>query len=261
MTPPRVVCVVQARMGSQRLPGKVLLPLPPGTAEPEDLTILDWVMRRARAAGTIDEVMVATSIHQSDNALADFCSRVGYRCHRGSLDDVLGRMHGAAVEASADVVVRVTADCPLVDPEVIDEVVRAHLEGGQDFTANRLPPPARRSYPVGLDVEVASIKALGIACREANSAAHREHVMPFLYENAERFDVTILHIDTDAGAVRWTVDTPQDLEAVRTLVAVSQATPQTSWRSLLEVWRQHPEIAAINASVEQRTAEVSDPRT
>ena len=170
-------------------------------------------------------------------------------------------MADAATAHDADAVVRITGDCPLVDPDVVDAVVRAHLEGGHDFTANRLPPPAHRTYPIGLDVEIARRAAFDVANQEATDRAHREHVMPFLYENAGRFDVHIVESDDDAGEVRWTVDTPQDLEAVTRLVQVAAATTGTPWRELLRVWREHPEVAEINASVVQRTAAETDPRT
>ncbi len=255
---PRVVAIVQARLSSQRLPGKVLAPLP--SADDPGLTVLDWTVQRVRRARRVDNVVVATSTEDSDDALAEHCAERGIASHRGSLNDVLDRFWQAARAFDADVVVRVTADCPLVDPEVIDQVVAEHLLRGGDFTANRLPPPATRTFPIGLDVEVADASALGRAWREAGAQHEREHVMPYLYAVPGRFDVAVVDAPVDAGAVRWTVDTPADLQAVRELVRLAKATVATPWRELLQVWQAHPELARLNAEVAQRSATDVDPR-
>lgn len=249
----RVVAVVQARMGSQRLPGKVLAPL-------GDRPVIDWVVRRCRAAATVDEVVVATSTAPEDTALADHCRAAGMPVFRGPLDDVLARFAAAADSAGADHVVRVTGDCPLVDPAVVDDVVGAHLGEGHDFTANRLPPPHRRTYPIGLDVEVVTRAALAVAEADAHDAHHREHVMPYLYEVPGRFDVRVVESPVDAGDVRWTIDTAEDLAAVRRLVQVAGADLHTPWRTFLAAWRAHPEVAALNAGTRQRTATDVDDR-
>lgn len=251
--------IVQARMSSQRLPGKVLRTLP--SAGDPDLTVLDWVVGRAACAPSVDVVVVATSTDASDDVLAELCAARGYRCERGSLDDVLDRFTGAARAVDAREVVRLTADCPLVDPAVIEEVLRAHRRSRADFTANRLPPPHPRTFPVGLDVEIADRAALERAWAEACEPHHREHVMPYLYEEPGRFRVHVVDTPLDAGQVRWTVDTRADLEAVRALVRLAGADMTTPWRRLLEVWRSHPELAALNAGVVQRTGRHVDPST
>jgi spore coat polysaccharide biosynthesis protein SpsF len=172
----------------------------------------------------------------------------------------LDRVHSAATEAGADHVVRITADCPLIDPSIIDEVVATHLARSLDFTATQLPAPHRRTYPVGLDVEVATAAALDEAWRRATSRHQREHVMPYLYEEQGRFDTHVVESDADAGDIRWTVDTPADLAAVAALVQAVDADFETPWLALLEVWRARPDIRAINAGVGQRTFTETDPR-
>jgi spore coat polysaccharide biosynthesis protein SpsF len=245
-------------MSSQRFPGKVLAALP--TADDDTLTVVDWTVQRVRAAPGISSVVLATSTDVTDDPLVAHCEERGIATYRGSLDDVLDRCYQAAAAHGADVVVRITADCPLADPGVVAEVVRAHLERGAEFTANRLPPPAPRRYPIGLDVEVAEMSALHRAWREATRPHEREHVMPYLYESPGRFRTAAVECPVDAGTVRWTVDTPADLQAVQALVTAAGATLATSWRALLDVWNAHPEFARLNAGIAQRDARTVDPR-
>jgi spore coat polysaccharide biosynthesis protein SpsF len=249
----RIVAVVQARMGSQRFPGKVLEQL-------SESAVIDWVAERVSRANFVDEVIIATSSAAADDVLVEHCKSLGYSITRGSLTDVLDRLHVAAVAANADHIVRVTADCPLVDPAVIDDVVRVHLAAHLDFTANRLPPPHTRTFPVGLDVEVATAAALDEAWSRATSQHQREHVMPYLYEESGRFDIQVVESDVDAGDVRWTIDTPQDLAAVTALVHAAGAGFETPWLVLLDVWRARPDIRAINAGIGQRVFTDTDPR-
>lgn len=255
----RVVAVVQARMSSQRLPGKVLARLP-GADDPQRC-VLDWTVQRTRRCTLVDEVVVATSQEPADDPLAEHCAAAAIACYRGALDDVLDRFYRAAREHDADTVVRITADCPLVDPDVVGEVLRRHAARGGDFTANRLPPPASRTFPIGLDVEVADMSALTVAWRNARERYEREHVMPYLYVVPGRFTVGIVDAPVEAGDVRWTVDTPADLQAVRALVSTAAATLGTGWRILLDVWRAHPEISRLNAAVTQRSGTDVDPRS
>jgi len=249
----KVVAVVQARMGSQRFPGKVLEPL-------GDAGVVDWVVRRVRRATSIDDVLIATSSETADDALVEHCRLHGYAVARGSLNDVLDRIHSAASQAGADHVVRITADCPLIDPGVIDRVVALHLARHLDFTATQLPAPHRRTYPVGLDVEVATAAALDEAWSRATSQHQREHVMPYLYEEQGRFDIQVVESEVDAGDVRWTIDTPADLAAVAALVQAAGADVETPWLELLEVWRARADIRAINAGIGQRSFTETDPR-
>jgi spore coat polysaccharide biosynthesis protein SpsF len=242
-----VVAIVQARMGSSRLPGKVLLDL---AGQP----VLGHVVRRLRRAQRVDLIGVATTTDRSDDPLAEFCLDLGLPCWRGSTFDVLERFVQAGRAAQADVVVRITADCPLIDPEVVNAVVTALLDTpGCDFACNRLPPPWKRTFPIGLDVETCRMAALERAAREATQTYQREHVMPYLYDTPGRFGVLQLHTSPDYGNLRWTLDTPADLQALRQLFAAFADRDHFSWHQALEWWLAHPEVSALNATVQHKS--------
>jgi spore coat polysaccharide biosynthesis protein SpsF len=273
---PRTLAIIQARMGSSRLPGKVLLDI---GGEP----MLVRVVERTRRAGNLSGVLVATTDDPSDDPVAKLCMERGYTFHRGSVQDVLDRYYHASHSQNADVVVRITADCPVIDPTVIDRTVDAFLgnlkpqdeilsrrsssldirpaEGAYDFAANRLPPPFHRTYPIGLDVEVCSVSALDFAWEHAAEKHEREHVMPYLYETAGRFNVLLVNYETDLGSLRWTVDTPQDLELLRRLYAHFGDRDDFSWLDVLALWRRNPELAEINAGVRHKTLREFDDRS
>ncbi|HEX9017549.1 MAG TPA: glycosyltransferase family protein, partial [Anaerolineaceae bacterium] len=181
----RTVAIIQARMSSSRLPGKVLLDI---AGQP----MLAHVVERTRRASSIDDVIVATTTDPSDDALAAFCSKRGYAVYRGSMFDVLDRFYGAARLARAEVIVRVTADCPVIDPAVVDQVVKAFHDQQADFACNRLPPPWHRTWPIGLDTEVCSFSGLERAWKEAVLPYEREHVMPFFYDTEGRCKVVVV---------------------------------------------------------------------
>ena len=250
----RTVAVVQARLGSQRLPGKVLLPL-------GDRTVLDWVLHRLGRATLVDEVVVATSDQPDDDPLAAHVESAGVAVFRGDLHDVLSRCRGAAESRAATTVERVTADCPLLDPDAVDAVVRAHRETGADFTANRLPPPHHRTWPIGLDVEVATIEALRRADDEATEPAHREHVMPYLYAGPGDFDVHVVECplgDHGQSAGPSTLPTTSPRSAGWWLEAASTSTPRG--RACSPSGRPTRALAALNAQVTQKSADDVDDR-
>ncbi|MBL9130280.1 MAG: aminotransferase class III-fold pyridoxal phosphate-dependent enzyme [Verrucomicrobiaceae bacterium] len=195
-----VVAVIQARHSSRRLPGKVLRPL---AGKP----MLEWVVRRAALAKTVDKVVVATSFDRSDDPVAEWCrdNRVG--CFRGSLEDVLQRFTDAALSQGAAHVVRITADCPLIDPRVIDQFVTEHLKTGVEFTTCHIP----RGIPDGLDVEVFKIEALVRAAAECGDLWDREHPDEHLLKNPKSFPQKNLCPDASLAEHRWTVDTAEDM--------------------------------------------------
>lgn len=245
MTNPIIATIIQARMGSSRLPGKVLLPL--GGAP-----VLAHVVARASRAETVQVTLVATTDDPADDPIQTFCEQNGYRCFRGNVYDVLDRYYQAARWVNADVVVRITADCPMIDPQVIDNVVREFLASGADFGCNRLPPPWKRTYPIGLDVEICTFAALERAWQEAEIKYEREHVMPYLYDQPGRFKVLVVDAEDDQGALRWTVDTPQDLAMLREFWALLGNRDDFSWREALAVYQAHPELAEMNAAVQHK---------
>lgn len=243
---PRVIAIVQARMSSSRLPGKVLKNI---AGEP----MLVHVVERARQARRVNEVVVATTTQPEDDAIEALCHERGYSIYRGSLHDVLDRFYQAALTYSADVVVRLTADCPLLDPGVVDHTVEEFFKARVDFAANRLPPPFKRTYPIGLDTEVCSFAALQKAWQEATEAHDREHVMPYLYEEPGRFKVLVVNYERDFGKLRWTVDTPEDLDLVRAVFDRLKDTPDFTWLDVLALFEREPQLATLNAGVKHKS--------
>ena len=268
----RVVAVIQARMASSRLPGKVLLDI-------DGQPMLARVQTRTSRARTIHEALVATTTDVSDDPVAAFCEARQIQCTRGSQFDVLDRYYQAARAAAADVVVRITADCPAIDPLLIDEAVSTLLQGGVgldfDFVANRLPPPYPRSFPIGLDVEVCTFGALEKAWSDAQEPQHREHVMPYLYEgvvlsrltadlavgtSARGFRIGLRNHVPDLGSYRWTVDMPEDLEFMREVYRRFDGRDDFSWTELWQLVEREPELAEINAGVRHKTLHDVDDR-
>ncbi len=238
-----IVAVVQARLSSRRLPGKVLLDL---AGEP----MLARVVERTRRAKSLSAVAVATSLESADDPIATLCAERGWPCCRGSLDDVLDRYYGAARELAADAVVRVTSDCPLIDPELIDRVV-GEFTGAQpevQYASNVVP---RRTFPRGLDVEVIRLDSLARAWFEDRDPASREHVTPYIYRHPERFVLHEVSGDIDLSAMRWTVDTPEDrqlaLEIYRRF-----GHDKFGWREVVELIRREPALGDINRNVVQK---------
>ena len=196
-----ILAILQARMSSTRLPGKVLRPL---AGAPMILRQLERIGRAQR----IDRLVVATSDDRTDDVLAEILTHNRVDLFRGSLDDVLGRFAGVLAEhPNADHVVRLTADCPLTDPELIDAVIDRCVRTGADYASNT---PSRRTYPKGLDCEAMTAVALRTAAAEAVDPEEREHVTMFIYRHPERFRIAELSQHNDEGEVRWTVDRPDD---------------------------------------------------
>lgn len=237
----RSVAIIQARMASSRLPGKVLVDL---CGRP----VLEWIVRRARRATRIDEVVVATTISVEDDAIAHFCKEREIAYARGSMHDVLDRYYQSAKQFDADLIVRITGDCPLIDPEMLDANLTQFLNAipRLDFAANRLPE--QRTIPIGLDAEYCTFDALEQAWKEAQAPHQREHVMPYFYEHPERFAIFHMQHEPNLGHLRWTVDTPEDLELLRAICGHFQ-NDQFSWLEVLELFEQQPDLAAINAQV------------
>lgn len=240
----KTLIIVQARMTSTRLPGKVLLPL---AGEPM-LTRLIERLRRVRRA---DGIVVATTTNATDDPIAALCAQLGVPCHRGSEHDVLSRYADAARVHGADVVVRITSDCPLIDPALIDQTIAAFDEGGSDYVSNMLPP----TWPYGMAVEVFSAAALAQAHAEATQAAEREHVTPFLYWHPERYRLRNVASPVDLSQHRWTVDTPEDFELVgRLFDHLMPNHPHFTQADVLALLDQHPDWIAINQHIQQKPA-------
>lgn len=237
----RTVAIIQARTGSTRLPGKVLLPL---LGEP----LLVRVVRRVGRAMSIDATVVATTTNADDDAIAELGARQGWLVERGSEMDLLDRYLQAARAHDAEIVVRITSDCPLIDPELIDDVVGALDAEGSAYASNALEP---RTLPRGLDVEAMTMSALEEADREDLDPASREHATPFLYRHPERFRLTRVSSPADLSVHRWTVDTAEDYALVRRIYD-ALGRDDFSWRDALAVVEAHPDWASLNRHVEQK---------
>src|SRR5574341_38654 len=265
---PKVVAIIQGRMSSSRLPGKIL-------ADIGGQPMLQRVFIRTSRSATVTETVFATTTDPSDDPVAEYCDFIGTPFTPGSLFELLDRYYQASEGAKADIVVRITADCPVIDPGLIDDAANALLNDKYDFVANRLPPPFHRTYPIGLDVEVCTFKVLQKAWMEAKEPQHREHAMPYLYEGIELttvnrqlqtgisprgFKVAILHHTTDLGDYRWTVDTPEDLEFVRQIYSRFNGRDDFSWKEVLDLVHNEPKLMEINAGVQHKTLKDIDER-
>lgn len=234
-------------MGSTRLPGKVLETI---AGRP----VLRHIVERLRAVPALDAVVVVTSERARDDAIAEFCGAHRMRCFRGSEHDVLDRFQGAAETFGAGRIVRVTGDCPLVDPEVIEallDLAAARPDAGYASVATGAigADAGYRRYPDGLDAETFTAQSLATAWREATDPYEREHVTPFIWRRPERFGVVVLEADEDLGAERWTIDYPADLELVRALYQrLDRGITPFGWRDVLALLEREPELRALNAA-------------
>jgi spore coat polysaccharide biosynthesis protein SpsF len=245
---PRVVAIVQARMGASRLPGKVLLPL---AGRP----VLAHVVERVRAASEVDEVVVATTEGLPDDPVAQLGSKLGARVFRGSEIDVLSRYAGAAEASNADIVVRITADCPLIDPDVLAEMVaRFHRLRAGAGLADVLTNTRVRSFPRGLDAEIFTREALRAADAEATAPHQREHVTPFLYENPGRFRI-VDHVGrVDYSGYRLTLDTAEDYELLTRIFGDTKGPDASGLRlnGVVDLLVKNPAWISINAHIQQK---------
>lgn len=234
-----ILAILQARVSSTRLPGKVLKPI---LGRP----MLARHIERLRRCRRIDALIVATSDKPSDDPIEQLCSELDIPCFRGSLHDVLDRYYQAAIafQDEPDHVVRVTGDCPLADPELIDRVIEFHLEGGYDYSCNAREP---FTFPDGLDMEVFRLACLERAWREAALPSQREHVTPFIYQHPEWFKIGDFRSDVDLSHLRWTVDEPADFEVVRRIYeALYPDNPAFTTQDILNYLEAHPALKTLN---------------
>ena len=240
----KVFIIVQARMTSTRLPGKVLKLV---LGKP----LLEYQIERLQRVQLADEIVIATTINATDDPIVRLCDRLSVPYFRGSEADVLARYHGAATAHQADVIVRVTSDCPLIDPQVIDRTIQYYLDRQNefDYVANCL----KRTYPRGMDTEVFSFTALNEAFLEATAQPDREHVTPFIHRQPTRYNLGHVLYSQDCGQHRWTVDTPEDFELIQNILeAIYPENSEFSLEDCLQLLDRYPEWAKINAHIEQK---------
>jgi spore coat polysaccharide biosynthesis protein SpsF len=238
----KVTAIIQARMGATRLPGKVL----------EDIAgqpMLARVVNRTCRAKTLNSVVIATTTQPADDVIVRLCGDQGWPFFRGSEEDVLDRYYQAALASQVDAIARITSDCPLIEPEIIDKVVSEFLSSylEVDYVSNTLV----RTFPRGLDVEVMSFAALEKAWREDSNPSWREHVTSYIWRHPEKFKIRNVANDTDYSYMRWCVDTSEDLAFVRKVYDCFQNDAFT-WRQVLRLLKKHPEWLEINQHVRQK---------
>lgn len=240
----RVQIMVQARMGSTRLPGKVLKPI---MGKP----MLHYQLERLKRVKEAESVKVLTTTEKSDDVIVEYCEQNGVDVFRGSSEDVLDRYHAAALKYSPDTIVRSTADCPLIDPALIDKVIQ--------FFKNEKPPydymstALVRTFPRGMDVEIFSFEALCKAFEQAKDASEREHVTLYLYRHPELFRLQNIAFPMDLSQYRLTVDTSEDFALIKLIFEnLYSKLPQFTLEDIVRLLQQHPEWAKINAHIMQK---------
>ena len=238
----RVVATIEARMTSSRLPGKVLLP---AVGKP----LLELMVERLRRTRHLDEIVIATTEDASSDPLQELAERLGIGCFRGSEDDVLARVLGAAQAYDADLIVELTGDCPLIDPALVDHVIERHREGGADYTANVLD----KTYPLGFAVQVFPTRVLAEVAELTDDPADREHVSLYIYEHPERYRLrNIVSDHPESAELRLTVDTPEDYELVRTVF--EELPGDFGLPEILDLFARKPELRSVNQHIEQKKA-------
>ena len=236
----KTVALVQARMTSSRLPGKVLMEL-------SGRSVLSNVIRRVKRARFVDEVMVATTVSESDDPIVEEAQTEMVGVFRGSEQDVLGRYYDAARGVEAEIIVRITADCPLIEPVLIDDVILAYQRELPDYASNTLV----RTYPRGLDVEVLSFTTLEQAWKDAREPWQRAHVTPYVYGHPEMFRLLSVHADENYSRYRWTLDTADDYQFLCALGSRLEI-DDCSWRDIIALLEREPELCLINATSRQK---------
>ncbi len=239
---PKVIIIVQARMGSTRLPGKSMKMV-------SERPLISYLLERLRRTKKADEIVVATTTHERDQRIVDFCREEHIPVYRGSEENVLDRYYQAAKASAADVIVRITGDCPLIDPTIVDQVIAFFLKNDYDYASNSL----ERTFPRGLDTEVFSFEALEQAAMEATSPEDKEHVTPFFYRNPERFNLGSYTCQENLSRHRWTVDTQEDFILIsKILTELYPKKPDFHMEDILQLMEENPEWEKINAHVKQK---------
>jgi len=235
----KTIAIIQARTGSRRLPGKVLRLM---AGKP----VLEHIIDRVKGARRIQEVMVATTILKEDLGIVSLCAAKGVRVYCGSENDVLDRYYQAARLAQAERVVRITGDCPLIDPGIIDKVILDHRRSGSDYSSNVIA----HTFPDGEDVEVFSFKALEKAWKEARLLSEREHVTPYIWKNPRLFTLSGIEHKDDLSAKRWTLDNPQDFKFISMIYRHLYGRKRSfGMTDVLKLLKNHPEYEMINAAI------------
>ena len=233
-------CIIQARMGSSRLPGKTLMKLN------QNRTVLDFVVNQLSFSTLIDKIIIATTNLEQDDIIEQTAKNLGIQCFRGNSDDVLDRYYNCAKEFEIDNIVRITSDCPLIDPEIIDEVIRKYKSENYDYFTNTLI----RTYPIGTDVEIFSFEILEKTWQNATLPSEREHVTPFIRNKKMNFRIGNLENKKKLDHFRWTLDRQKDLDLIREIITKINKNP-ILMNDILNLFSTEPQLIKINENISQ----------
>lgn len=237
----KATAIIQARFSASRLHGKVLLKI-------LDKTVLEYVIERVQMAKMVDDVIVATTTKEEDSKIADLASRINIKVYRGSEDDVLDRYYQAAKMFNIKHIARITADCPLIDPDIIDSVSERYFDSGADYCSNTL----EISFPDGQDVEVFSFAALEHAWKKADLLSEREHVTPFMTKHPEIFKLESYKNKTDLSDKRWTLDEKKDYEFIKSVIGeLYPKKPDFRINDILSLLKRNPHLEEMNKNIER----------
>ncbi|GEK91026.1 cytidylyltransferase domain-containing protein [Alkalibacterium kapii] len=240
----KIGVVIQARMGSTRLPGKVLREL-------KGKSVLNHVIERVKQAEKVDQIIIATTTLSKDNVIESEAKKNDVSFFRGSESDVLSRFYFAAVENKLDVIVRVTSDCPLIDSRLLDNMIDFYLNNQYSLVSNAGTEPETRNFPRGLDIEIFAFSLLESAFKNAQEMYQREHVTPYIYENTE--DVHYYKANHDLSGYRWTLDTEEDLQLITEIYEkLYHGEHDFYMNDVVNLYHTHPELSEINSHIEQK---------
>lgn len=242
----KIGVIIQARTGSTRLPGKVLKVL-------KGRTVLNHVIERVKQASHVNEIIVATTNLKEDDAIVLEAEKAGVKYFRGDESDVLSRYYHAAKQEGYDIVVRITSDCPLIDPELIDALIKMFLqEKNIDYMSNVGCSISDRTYPRGLDIEVFTFDTLAKAFEAAKMQSEREHVTPYIYNHPEYFNTRFVKHSVDYSHYRWTLDTEDDWKLIQIIYErLYKSSHDFYFHDLLELFLKEPHLADINSYIEE----------
>jgi len=240
----KIHAIIQARTGSSRLPEKVMKKL-------HDKTVLSHVIERVKQSNLIDNIIIATTIHERDDIIEEEAVINDVLLFRGSEDDVLARYYLAAKKNKSDVIIRITSDCPLIDPNVIDEIVDFYLKNDYEIVTNASIDISKRTYPRGLDIEVFSFNELEKAYLNAIEKYQREHVTPYIYEHNQ--NIYYYCNDVDYSNYRWTLDTKEDLELITKIYdSLYKGSHDFYLKDIVKLLEKNPQYVSINSHIEQK---------
>lgn len=238
----KVVAIIQARMGSTRLPGKILKKV-------NERELLSYQLERLQSSKLIDEIVIATTTQNQDDVIEGFCKDNDIQYYRGSETDVLSRYYESAIKFEADIIVRITSDCPIIDVNVVDRTINHFIEHKYDYVSNTID----RTYPRGMDTEVFSFAALKKAKNEAYLERDREHVTAYFYTNRDKFTIGSVKNNHDYSKYRWTVDTEEDYKLITLIIDnLYNQNPMFSMEDVINLMEMNPEWFKINEHIEQK---------